>query len=171
MDERNILFREFPIARYLCRTKKKTFSLLPYQLVPYSRYSIPFIIKALELRHVEGLSIKRLQDYLADFGEEEILSISPGEFTWLKRLIIRAIDILKATRYYPEFEEQTKNKAAEQEVLLYFIGFAQAFECLKHTAPIRGPCGLGYDFYLNGGGYGRAAYFLFGTPSHYRVKR
>lgn len=171
IDEKGILFRDFPIARYLCRRNKKTFSLLPYQLVPYSRYSIPLIIKALEKKYTECLSIRQLQDYLAGFGRDDILSISHGELSWFRRLIIGAVNKIKGSKYYPLFEEETKNKAQDADLLIGFIEFTKVFECLKFEPPIRGPCALGYDFYLNGGGYLRGAHFLFGTPSQFRAKR
>jgi hypothetical protein len=170
IDEEGILFQDFPIARYLCRRDRKTFSLLPYQLVPYSRYSIPLIIKALEKKHTEGLSIMQLQDYLAGF-KGGMLSISHGEFAWFRRLIIGAVNKIRVNKYYPLFQEETKNKTADADLLIGFIEFAKGFECLKFEPPIRGPCALGYDFYLNGGGYFRDAHFLFGTPSQFRVKR
>lgn len=171
IDEEGTLFQDFPIARYLCRRDKKTFSLLPYQLVPYSRYSIALIIKTLEKKYTECLSIIQLQDYLAGFREGSILSISHGEFAWFRRLIIGAVNKIKGSKYYPLFEEETKNITADKDLLLRFIEFAKVFECLKFEPPIRGPCALGYDFYLNGGGYLRGAHFLFGTPSQFRIKR
>ena len=72
VDEKGTYYRAFPVARFLCRRKgrelisrHKTFSLLPYQLVPYTKYSMPFIIKVLKLRHIEDKSIYKLQEYLA----------------------------------------------------------------------------------------------------------
>jgi hypothetical protein len=38
-----------PIARFLCRNRKKTFSLLPIQLIPYFQYTASAIVGALLL--------------------------------------------------------------------------------------------------------------------------
>jgi hypothetical protein len=48
------LFPEFtkhhiPIARFLCRKKKRTFSLLPVQLIPYCQYTVAAVIGTLQL--------------------------------------------------------------------------------------------------------------------------
>lgn len=174
-DENGTFYKKFPIARYKCRrkgkkktVKHKTFSLLPYQLVPYSQYSIPFIIKCLTLRCIEGLSILKLQDYLAGLNEHKILSVSVDQLLGFKALVMKAVSKIMATKYYPEFDSEGFKEATEQGLLKSFLDFAQCFECFKTEPRIRGPCGLGYDFYLNGGGYYKNAYFLFGTPSQFR---
>lgn len=38
-----------PIARFLCRQEKRTFSLLPIQLIPYFQYTIRAVIRTLLL--------------------------------------------------------------------------------------------------------------------------
>lgn len=56
------LFPEFkeeriPVARFLCRHKRRTFSLLPIQLVPYGQYTVTAIIGTLLLglgSHLQG---------------------------------------------------------------------------------------------------------------------
>jgi len=167
-------YNRFPIARYVCRrkgktkVKDKTFSLLPYQLVPYSKYCIAFIIRLLELRHIEGYSLYGLQDHVAGIGQEDILSISADQLTGFKQLVMEAMEKIKATGYYKEFEEKVKDKTSAGAFITGFIEFAAGFECSKVLPLIRGPCGLGYDFYLNSGGYLSNARFLFGTPSQFR---
>jgi len=175
IDEHGTYFKEFPIARYLCKgkgkkkwVKHKTFSLLPYQLVPYTKYSIPFIIKSLKARYEDGLSIVRLQDYLAEFGKDDILPISADQLFDFKQIVLEAVNKITATGHYRELEEAVSSKSTNQEILVAFITFASCFECCKVELSIRGPCGLGYDFYLNEGGFLHCAHFLFGTPSQFR---
>ena len=48
------LFPEFkkkriPIARFLCRKRRKTFSLLPIQLIPYFQYTVGAVMGTLLL--------------------------------------------------------------------------------------------------------------------------
>ena len=143
---------------------------MPYQLAPYTKYSIPFIIKAMELRHIEGLSIYDLLDYLAAFGEQDILSISADRIFGFKKLVMEAIHKIMASEYYPEFKEKGFKDSTDRGLLISFLGFARDFECQKAEPCIRGPCGLQYDFYINGGGYFKDAYFLFGTASQFRRK-
>jgi hypothetical protein len=178
IDENGTYFKEFPVARFLCRGKGKrtpgmdrTFSLLPYQLVPYTKYSISFIIKSMKARYEDGLSISQLQDYLADFGKDEILSISADQILGFEQIILEAVGKITATGHYQEFEEKVCSRSADQEILAVFIEFSCYFECCKTEPSIRGPCGLGYDFYLNEGGFLQQAHFLFGTPSQFRGRK
>ena len=175
IDEHGTYFKEFPIARYICegkgkrrQTGHKTFSLLPYQLVPYTRYSIPFIIKSLQARYEEGLSIIELQDYVAGFGKDDILQISADQFINFKQIVLEAVHRITATGHYQELAKEVLSRSTEQQIVVVFIAFASRFECCKVEPSIRGPCGLGYDFYLNEGGFAEGAHFLFGTPSQFR---
>lgn len=177
IDENGTYYKNFPIARYVCEAKggqgigtHKTFSLLPYQLVPYIKYSVPFIIKMLKVKHIEGLSISKLQDHVANFGEDEILPISADQLSDFKELINDAISKILTTECYRELREEVSLMSSEQKRLIAFIEFAKSFECAKVNPRIRGPCGLNYDFYLNEGGYLYNAPFLFGTPSQFRKK-
>jgi len=138
---------------------------LPYQLVPYTKYSIPFIIKTVQLRHIDGLSLYALQDYLAGFGQEDILSITVDQVLGFKKLVMAAIQKIMATGYYPEFKG---DKHTASELLISFVEFAEDFESRKIQPCIRGPCILNYEFYINGGAYLQNAHFLFGIPSQFR---
>ena len=39
--------KRIPIARFLCRQRRKTFSLLPIQLIPYSQYTVGAVVGTL----------------------------------------------------------------------------------------------------------------------------
>ena len=119
----------------------------------------------LKLRHIEGRSIYKLQDYLAGFGEKEILSISVNQLCEFKKIVIESVRKILAIGYYTEFECNTQDYG---EQLKIFIEFAKRFESHKCSPSIRGPCALSYDFYINGRAYFNNAYFLFGTPSQFR---
>jgi len=41
--------RRIPIARFLCRRRRKTFSLLPIQLIPYFQYTVGAVVGTLFL--------------------------------------------------------------------------------------------------------------------------
>lgn len=176
VDEKGTSYKYFPIARYKCRRKERkgkdthiTFSLLPYQLVPYSKYSIPFIITALEARHEKGLSIYKLQEYL-DTVCSDIISISAEHLIRFKHLINEALEKIMISSYYQYFKDNVLYKDTEQGYLKAFLKFSKTFESFKLKPSIRGPCALGYDFYITFGGYLNNAYFLFGTPSQFRSK-
>jgi hypothetical protein len=100
IDEDGTYFKVFPIARFECHRKNgapvvahRTFSLLPYQLVPYVKYSLPFIIKGLRSVFGEGTSVKQLLDYLAA-SEEGYIDLSGSSFYRFRALLLRCIEIL-----------------------------------------------------------------------------
>lgn len=174
INEKGTYYKSFPIARYKCRAEEgkrivdhKTFSLLPYQLVPYSKYSIPFIIKALEARHEEGLSIYKLQEYLDTFYRE-VISIGAEHLLRFKDLMNEALEKIMISPYYQTLKDEVRYESTEEGYFKIFLKFSKKFECHKVDPSIRGPCALGYDFYLTSGGYGNNAHFLFGTASQFR---
>lgn len=176
IDEKGTYYKAFPIARFLCIRKggkpivdHRTFSLLPYQLVPYSKYSIPFIFKVLKSIHMEDKSIMEVQQYLSNFQETGIyVDLSAPSIYGFKRLILEAIDKLLSSAYYCEAENILQQPYGYCRIEA-FIPFAQEFCCYKVIPYIRGPCALSYDFYMQGGGWFRNSYFLFGTPSQFRT--
>lgn len=177
IDENGIHYNDFPIARYLCQGKGErapeadaTFSLLPYQLIPYTKYSISFIIETLKTQHQEGMSISKLQDHLAAFGQDDILSISLDQILGFKQIVLEAVHKITSTRQYGEFEEQVGTKTTDQQIIIALIEFSSHFECCKTEPGTSGAAGLNYDFYLNQGGFTQNARFLFGTPYQFRKK-
>lgn len=177
----------------------RTFSLLHYHLVPYWTYSIPFIFKTLKTRYIKGLTLDRLLDYIADFtdkkkdhthgyhyynyngnsngngndeddeDDEDYMELSLSRIFSFKQLIKEAIAKIMAHGYYPQSTPQLQNPCQNQQIKA-FINFAMEFTCYKRCCPIRGPCALSVDFYLNGGSYFLNSYFLFGTPSQFRIQ-
>lgn len=175
VDGNGRFYEDFPIARFLCSRKgtdirigHKTFSLLPFQLIPYRKYSIPFIVKTLESRYIEGGSIYEVLDDLAALGEENNLPTSGSQLSGFDKLLEEAIDKILASGYYPEFEEEVFCNSNLKGQIKSFIEFSEEFECVKVDCSRKGPCALGYDFYLCGGGYYKNARLLFGTPSQFR---
>lgn len=174
VDEKGTYYKAFPIARYLCnrrgkafQVKHRTFSLLPYQLVPYSKYSIPFILNALRKVYGEDNSVKGLLDYLAGIKSEEYIDLSVSTFHAFKFFILTTIDKMLAMGFYREIKSQFQSPSRGQRVRI-FLSFAEHFTCLNISPEIRGPCALGYDYYMQDGGHMRNAHFLFGTPSQFR---
>ena len=176
IDENGTYYKAFPIARFLCHRKggqpivdHRTFSLLPFQLVPYSKYSILFIFNVLKSIYVEDQSIMQVQTYLSKFDETGIyIDLDTWSIYGFKTLILEAINKLLSSAYYPEAENRLQH-ASDYQRIKAFIIFVQAFCCYKLSPCIRGPCALLYDFYMQGGGWFRNSYFLFGIPSQFRI--
>jgi len=135
---------------------------LPYQLVPYTKYSIPFIFKVLKARYINGLSIYKVQEYIDSFSEGEIITIDSDQLINFKQLIDTAISKILANNNHREYKKLFEYTGCE--LLEHFINIAENFICYKIDPCIRGPSSLGLDYYLTSGGYINNAYFLFGTP-------
>lgn len=175
IDERGTYYKAFPIARYLCKgrgkaqtIKHRTFSLLPYQLVPYTKYSIPFIIAGLKRVYGEGSSVKGLLDYLASVDAAEYIELNVSVFYAFRRFILTCIDKLLAVGFYREASQRLFNIPSGKQRIKAFLVFAVDFICRRTEPLIRGPCALGYDYHMEDGGYLKNAHFLFGTPSQFR---
>lgn len=174
IDEKGTYYKGFPIARYLCNRKgtalsikHRTFSLLPNQLVPYSKYSLPFIVNALRKVYGEDSSVKGLLDYLAGGKAQEYIDLSASAFYAFRAFILTAIDKMLAMGFYAEITAPLQTPSEGQRIRVFLL-FAEDFSYGKSDPEIRGPCALGYDYYMQGGGYMRNAHFLFGTPSQFR---
>ncbi len=174
VDEKGTFYKAFPTGRFLCtgkgmgfRVKHRTFSLLPYQLVPYSKYCLPFILKILKERYVTGRSVKAILDYLAGGRDSVYMDLSTSGIHAFKDFILSCINKLLVCGYYSKAERLLQQPSAGPRIEA-FIGFAEAFVCAKVQPSVRGPCAVGYDYYLQGGGPFGNGYFLFGTPSQFR---
>lgn len=151
----------------------KTFSLLHYHLVPYSKYSLPFVVKVLKLRHIEGMTVESIQTYLGDISataatEDDYRELSASGIFAFKHLFLAAINKILISGYYPQLIHELGKSGEETAIIKTFLTFCQDFTSQKHSCLIRGPCAISYDFYITGGFYLKNAYFLFGTPSQLR---
>jgi hypothetical protein len=180
VDEKGRYYRDFPVPRFLCGRKTKgalvnhrTFSLLHYHLAPYSKYSIPFIIKTLQARHINGVTIERLQSYLCEITStgNDYIELSASGIVSFKHLLLGAINKILISGWYPRFAHELGISGDETVVIRTFLEFCRHFISQKRCYFIRGPCALSYDFYITGGSYLKNAFFLFGTPSQFRMAK
>ena len=178
-DEHGTFFKNFLIARFECLRKgsdfivqDKTFSLLPYQLIPYCKYSIPFIFKIMEMNYIDDKSIMEIQELLTKYeNSNDYIDLAQSTIYRFKNLIEATISKLLVCGYYPEFNKNILDLKDDNKSIIEFITFALSFVCSKLLYEIRGPCALGYDFFLIRGDYVKNSYFLFGTASQFRFKR
>jgi hypothetical protein len=146
-------------------------------LIPYCKYSIPFVIKILKSKYIEGMSQDVLLDYVHDFTatgspgtDYDYIELSPSRIYAFKIFIEKAIEKLLINQYYKEVTDQWQETFEnDNQWIKAFLQFCPQFQCQKTQPPIRGSCALSYDFYLNGGAYRRNSHFLFGTPSQFRL--
>jgi hypothetical protein len=161
------LFPEFkkekvPVARFLCRTHRTTFSLLPIQLIPYFQYTVNSVIGML------FLSVSRWQTGQAGFyGIEASLDSECAVTAWLVFYWLMVV-VTGLRRGHAELRalydlsriQTSKTAVPWQEFRDYFGAFGidpgTLSRPLLHA--------LLYRYSL------RTRQFLFGTPSQYRMR-
>ena len=153
-------YADFPIARFLCRNRRLTFSLLPDQLVPYRKYSLELIILILQLCYEEDRN-----KALDQIGKVGIYSVTYYYILIFIKILKEGLEKAIVTGYYSELNKIVGYQDSEEGRLISFIRFLRAFEFSERRCIIKGPCALSYDFYLRSDGR-----FLFGTPSQFRGK-
>ena len=152
--------KRIPIARFLCRKHRETFSLLPIQLIPYFQYTVSAVVGTLLL----GMGCWQ-NGQKGFYGATEMLDPDSLVTPWLIACWLVAVvgslgrshAVLR--RFYDLDSVRTREKAEGwQEATDYFVAFA-----LK---PKRDSDALLMDLLYR---YSRSTgQFLFGTPSQYR---
>lgn len=116
--------------------------------------------------YMKKLSVHQLQDYIFDLSkcDEGYIELSTARIYCFKTLIKEVISRIMAIGYYP----LTIQEPTDKQQIISFLNYSARFICFKLHPPIRGPCALSFDFYINSGGYWNNGYFLFGTPAQFR---
>lgn len=157
IDEHGTYFKEFPILRFICngkgnkKCKGKTFSLLPYQLIPYVKYSIDYLSGLLFFW--ESHSIKDTLDKVS-LDTNQILDIK--SLYRYKEIFEKGINILL-------FSELINKHLSLSDFLSYCFAYQS-----RYFEQIRGSPALGLDYYIYNGSYFRNSWFLFGVASQFR---
>ena len=180
IDENGRYYPDFPVPRFICRGKEasvnvdhKTFSLLHYHLIPYSKYSLPFVIGALKARHNDKMTLEEVQEYLGNINsnKEDYKEVSVSGIFSFKKMLLAAINRIRVSDFYRKLPAKLWKEKTPTAIIQIFLDFCNDFVSQKFDPHIRGPCILAVDFYISGGYYHRNAYFLFGTPSQFRKAR
>jgi hypothetical protein len=144
-----------------------TFSLLPFQLIPYKKYSIVFIFNLLQYLCENNKSIHEVQThYTMAKSEVKYIDLSATLIIDFMEEMLQAISKLLVSGYYQDAEKSLQD--SEDCVRMgKFILFAIQFQCCFIEPSINGIIGLSFDYYLKGGGWKENSDFLFGTPSQF----
>jgi hypothetical protein len=156
--------RRIPIARFLCRRRRKTFSLLPIQLIPYFQYTVGAVVGTLFLgmgcwqigqKGFHGASVKVDPESL----------VTPWLITcWLAAVVQGLRRGHAALRQFCNLDG-IYSSGAWKEAAAYFAAFGLSIR-LDHGSPKIDRLSLLMDLVYR---YSRATgQFLFGTPSQYR---
>ncbi|MEW6376206.1 MAG: hypothetical protein AB1502_10525 [Thermodesulfobacteriota bacterium] len=155
--------RRIPIARFLCRRRRKTFSLLPIQLIPYFQYTVGAVVGTLFL----GMGCWQMGQKGFHGASVKVDEVDPGSLVtpwlitcWLVAVVQGLCRGHAALRQFYNLDGVHTLAKAEgwQEAATYFVAFG-----LK---PKMDSIALLMDLMYR---YCRATgQFLFGTPSQYR---
>jgi len=154
-----------PIARFLCRVRKLTFSLLPIQLLPYHRYTVATVVSLLLLAQAV---LREEGSGLFSVAEQRLAGdarITGWELRcWLEVAVTglrRGHQVLGRSYSLSQVLPGRDLQGRLDEVSAYFSAFAP-----------RGPPGRAAEVHQVLARYGRATgRFLFGTPSQERGSR
>jgi len=159
------LFPEFkkkriPIARFICRQRRKTFSLLPIQLIPYFQYTVGAVMGALLLgMGCWQMGQKGFHGASVEVDPESL--VTPWLITcWLVAVIrgLRRGHAVLRRSYNLDGIRTLERTQGWQEAAGYFVAFGLEskidWHCLSMDLVYRYSRGTGQ--------------FLFGTPSQYR---
>ena len=159
------LFPEFkkkriPIARFLCRKRRKTFSLLPIQLIPYFQYTVDTVVATLLL----GMACSEMGQkgfHGASLAVDPDSLVTPWLIACWLVTVVRGLRRGHAVlrRLYPLDGVRTLERVPGwQEVAGYSAAFGLKPKMDSYT-PLMNVLGR----------YSRSTgRFLFGTPSQYR---
>ena len=156
--------RRIPIARFLCRGKGRTFSLLPEQLIPYVQYTVDAVVRTMLLvlehrrrgqRGFHGASLEVDPDSL----------VTPWLIACWVVVVVKGLErahpVLRVRYDLSGVRTGVGGQALGVELQLYF-------NALGAWPPAAGPGGLvaaARSYSRQTGG------FLLGTPSQLRRRR
>lgn len=150
----NQFIKDLPIRRGFCRKKKITFSLLPQQLIPYSKYPLKLITDILDIWVRAGKNIYRTMNNICHVGEQDEATDEMGNshIYYFRRVFERAREKFILWR-----------KEARSYKIEKFIRYCQMYRPQQSE-------GLSLEYYSNNGSYVKSSHFLFGTASQFRFK-
>ena len=152
--------KRIPIARFICRQRRKTFSLLPIQLIPYFQYTVGVVVETLLL----GLGCWQMGQkgfHGASVAVDPESLVTPWLITCWLLTVVRGLRRGHAVlrRLYNLDGIRTLNRIETwEEAAGYFVALGLKPEMRWHALLMDG-----VDRYSRSTGQ-----FLFGTPSQYR---
>ncbi len=167
---------DLPVMRFLCYavgstriSDHVTFSLLPFELVPFLQLSLKFMVLSTWLRLSRRLSLTdaldAIESELNNLGDIADFINTSTVKSW-ERMIISALTLFISTDIgmIPESQYEQVNN----EGLMLFLKIIVHYQPTDCNHPIRGPDAFAWDFYQQCCGTDQGAPFLFGQASQHR---
>ncbi len=159
------LFPEFkkkriPIARFMCRRRRKTFSLLPIQLIPYFQYTVGAVVGTLFL----GMGCWQMGEKGFHGASVRVDEVDPESLVTPWLITCWLVAVVQGLRHGHAALRQFYNldgihtSGAWKEAAVYFAAFGLRLRIDRLSLLMD----LVYRYSWSTG------QFLFGTPSQYR---
>lgn len=171
-----MIYFHFPIMRFLCRdkgnlkSKHKTFSLLPYPLVPYQQTGLEVMLETVKHQHA-GKSLKQTKDHISQMGVNTDLPLDDKQihnfwkiFTDAFIKLITVPQLKHRLRQMPGFNHADPIGS----VIAFIDSYQPSLPGLlaDNGAPIVILAQEFFFYFQTGAWFNRN--FLFGTPSQHR---
>ncbi len=170
--------RDLPVLRFICCQKgdapicdHKTFSLLPFMLVPYRQLSLQFMVLAIWIKVSRHLTLTSALDVIEhEFNDlDEIANfINISTVTSWQNMILAAFRLIKSTDIDLLSNFRNEQIQGDEGLLLFFETIIHYDFTINHH-PVRGPDAFAWEFYQKSGGPDKCPVFLFGLASQQKI--
>ena len=170
----NKIYEDVPIARWCCELKgskiprHKTFSLLPYPLIPYRRHGLNIIVDTVNFHHHNGSSLVQTKDFISDRGVNSDLPLENNQIHDFMNIFSQAL--LKLTTI-AELKQQISQASYwdSSDPIATMLKFIDGYQsCFSTTQKLQASnaekLALDFLFHFQTDDY-FDRHFLFGTPS------
>ncbi len=168
------IYPDVPIARWLCQRKgpgkaqHKTFSLLPYPLIPYHRHGLNVIVDTVNFHHHNGSSFEQTKSFISSNGVDTDIPLENNHIHDFNNIFSQAL--LKLTTV-AELNQQISQTSYwdSSDPIATMLQFINNYESLflstrKLQASNAEQLALDFLYHFQTDDY-FDRHFLFGTPS------
>ena len=170
----NNIYKRVPIARWLCQRKgsrmpqHKTFSLLPFPLIPYHRHGLNVIVDTVNFHRHHGASLEQTKSFISSSGVNTDIPLENNQIHDFMKIITQAL--LKLTSI-AELKQQISQASFWDSsdpigTMLNFIAGYQS--CCSTTSQLHASpaeqLALDFLYHFQTNDY-FDRHFLFGAPS------
>lgn len=170
----NKIYEHVPIARWLCQRKgsrlaqHKTFSLLPYPLIPYHRHGLNVIVDTVDFHHHHGSSLVQTKDFISSNGVDSDIPLENNQIHDFNNIFSQAwlklnTNVELKQHINPASDWDSSDPIAA--MLKFIAGYQSCFPTTQQLQASQAEqLALDFLYHFQTGDYCQR-HFLFGTPS------
>lgn len=168
------IYENVPIARWLCQRKgtgksqHKTFSLLPFPLIPYHRHGLNLIVATVNFHHHHGASLEQTKSFISSNGVDNDIPLENNHIHDFNNIFSQALLKLSAIAELKQQISQARDWDSSDPIgtMLQFINSYQSRFLATQQLQASHAEQLALDFlyhFQTNDYFDR--HFLFGSPS------